>query len=349
MTDNKAKPVDTGDIKPKTTFVSSIILTLAKRIGAEVLLEPESGIVGQVTFRNGKTTFFRNTNFDINPLGSEEIAKDKGYAAFFLAKFGYPVPEGRTFFDRELCKIVPHPRNIDDGFAYAQQLGFPVIVKPNSGSKGMLVTKVHTKKDYYLVARAIFRIEPVLLVQRYYRRNDFRIVVLDNEVISAYQRLPLTVTGDGKSTIQELLQKKQQEFKSIGRDTVIDCHDFRISLSLRRQRLDFLSVLGKEQKVQLLDNANLSTGGDVVELTEKIHRDWSQLAVEITAKMGLRLCGVDILTDDITVPPADYIVLEINGRPGLNNYAAMGKTQTKLVESLYEKILLALESLRNGF
>lgn len=84
-------------------------------------------------------------------------------------------------------------------------------------------------------------------------------------------------------------------------------------------------------------------GGDAIELTDKIHSDWSRLVVEITAKMGLRLCGVDILTNDITLPPADYVVLEINGRPGLNNYAAMGKTQAELVEGLYEKVLLALE------
>jgi D-alanine-D-alanine ligase-like ATP-grasp enzyme len=306
-------------------------------------LEPESGIVGRITFRNGKTTYFRNTNFDINSLGSTEIAKDKDFAAFFLSKLGYPVPEGKTILNEELCSHVPNPRNIDDGFTYAQQLGLPVFIKPNSGCNGFLVTKVHTKKEYYRSAKAIFHTEPVLLVQRYYRKNDFRIVVLDDEVISAYQRLPLTVTGDGKSTIQGLLQKKQQDFRYTRRDTVISRDDFRILQKLSRQRLNFLSVLRKGQKVKLLDNANLSAGGEAIEFTEKIHSDWSGLAVEITAKMGLRLCGVDILTDDITVAPTDYIVLEINGRPGLNNYASTGRAQAELVENLYEKVLCALE------
>lgn len=226
MIGDKTKPADIGGIELETPF-GATILTVAKRIGAKVLLEPESGIAGRITLRNGKTTFFRNTSFDLNPLGSTEIVKDKSYAAFFLANLGYPVAEGLTFFNREFCKRAPYSRTIDDGFAYAQQLGFPVIAKPNSGSKGTLVTKVHTKKEYYQAARAILRAEPVLLVQKYYRRNDFRIVVLDDQVISAYQRLPLTVTGDGKSTIQELLQKKQREFKHTGRHTAIDTNDFR--------------------------------------------------------------------------------------------------------------------------
>jgi len=343
MATQKAKPTSPSGIKPKTPFVTPLIIKVAKRMDAEVFLEPEFGFVGHITFKNGKTSFFRNTSLNINPLGSIEIAKDKGYAAFFLAKFGYPVPEGQTFFSEKLCKHIAHPRNIDDGFVYAQQLGFPVIVKPNSRSQGILVTKVYTKKEYYRVARAIFRTESVMLVQRYYQGNDFRIVVLDDEVISVYQRLPLTVAGDGKSTIKELLWKKQREFQYIGRDTVLNDDDFRISLRLRRQKLDYSSILPKGQKIQLLDNANLSAGGEAVDLTKKIHGDWSRIAIEITAKMGLRLCGVDILTEDITVSPSNYTLLEINGAPGLDNYASIGKAQTELVESLYEKVLRALE------
>lgn len=331
-------------IKPRTTFVSNIILKLARRMGAAVLLEPESGIVGCVQFKNGRSTFFRNTNFDINPLGAEEIVRDKGYCAFFLKQFGYPVPEGNTFFTRELCNIVPCPRNIDEGYAYARQLGFPVILKPNSGSKGTLVTRVHTRREYYRAARAIFRIDEVLLVQRYYRKKDFRIVVLDNEVISAYRRLPLAVTGDGNSSIRELIDRKQHEYRRILRDTVIDAADFRILQGLRRQRLDLSSILPSGQSIQLLDNANLSTGGDAIDLTCKIHSEWKNLAIEITHRLGLRLCGVDILADDITTSPSDYIILELNGRPGLNNYAAIGEIQRKTVERLYEKVLKALES-----
>lgn len=342
MGSQKAK--DFRSIPPKTPFVTPIIVKICKRLSATILLEPEFNFVGHITFKNGKTSFFRNTNLNINSLGSIEIAKDKGYAAFFLKQFGFQVPEGQTFFSEKLCKHVSNPRNIDDGHAYARKLDFPVILKPNSKSQGTLVTKVYNKKEFYRVAKAIFKIDSVMLVQRYYQGNDFRIIVLDKEVISAYQRFPLAVIGDGSSTIKQLLQRRGSEFQNIDRDTVLDFDDFRIPMKLKRQGFDLSSIVSDDQKIQLLDNANLSTGGDVKDITDKIHSDWSNLAIDVTSRMGLRFCGVDILTSDITTSlTEDYIIIEINGAPGLDNYASIGKEQTKRVESLYEKVLLALE------
>ncbi len=211
----------------------------------------------------------------------------------------------------------------------------------------MLVAKVYNKRDYYRVARQIFRKSSVLIVQKFYEGRDYRVVVLDDEVISAYERIALSVVGDGQSSIKELLSRKQQQFIKNGRDTVIDVDDFRIKLKLRRQRLSLESVPRKGETVQLLDNANLSTGGDALDVTKIIHPDFYQLAVRITKDMGLRLCGVDIITDDISLPPKEYVVIEINGAPGLDNYARMGRDQVKVVESLYLKILKALESDRS--
>jgi D-alanine-D-alanine ligase-like ATP-grasp enzyme len=168
--------------------------------------------------------------------------------------------------------------------------------------------------------------------------------VLDDEVISAYERIPLLIRGDGRSTISEHLNQQQELFRKIGRDTVIDADDFRIKLKLRRQKLSLDSVLPTGKSVHLLDNANLSTGGEAVDVTDDLHPSFQELAVRITKDMGLRLCGVDILTDDITVPLKDYVIIEINGAPGLDNYASMGQAQAKVVESLYLKVLRALEN-----
>jgi D-alanine-D-alanine ligase-like ATP-grasp enzyme len=188
----------------------------------------------------------------------------------------------------------------------------------------------------------------VLLVQRFYGGRDYRIVVLDDEIISAYERIPLLVSGDGQSSIKELLNQKQQLFIKNGRDTVIDVDDFRIGLKLRRQKLSFESVPQKNETVYLLDNANLSTGGDALDVTSTIHPEFYELAVRITSDMGLRLCGVDIITNDISLPLKDYVVIEINGAPGLDNYARMGQAQVKVVENLYLKVLKALENDRNA-
>jgi D-alanine-D-alanine ligase-like ATP-grasp enzyme len=328
----------------KTPFVTEILKKIAPKVGADLLIEPEYGFVGQVTFKSGKKMLFRGSNFNVNRLGSVEIARDKGYASFFLRSFGYKTPEGQTFFSEKLCQNLIIKRTIDDGFTYAQQLGFPVILKPNNRSQGMLVTKVYTKRDYYRVARQIFKKSGVLLVQKYYAGRDYRVVVLDDEVISAYERIPLVISGNGQSSIRDLLKHKQDLFLESGRDTVIGVDDFRIKLKLRRQKLSLDSILPNGKSVYLLDNANLSTGGDALDVTDNLHPSFRELAIRITKDMGLRLCGVDILADDITLPLKDYIIIEINGAPGLDNYASMGQAQAKVVESLYLKVLRALEN-----
>lgn len=234
-------------------------------------------------------------------------------------------------------------RTIDDGFEYVKEIGFPVIIKPNNFSQGVFVTKIFNKTEYYKVAKKILKATKVMIVERFYEGNDYRIVVLDGKVISAYRREPLNITGDGKSTILELLQTKQQDFKEKGRDTKIDMEDYRIQMKLKKHKITFDTIIPQNQTLQLLDNANLSTGGTSHGCTSTIHPDYARLAVHIAKDMELRLCGVDILTDDICKPISDYVILEINSAPGLDNYASMGKEQQKIVEGLYLQILQSLE------
>ncbi|BAY25974.1 RimK domain-containing protein ATP-grasp [Calothrix sp. NIES-2100] len=327
----------------KTPFIVSILQKIVEQIGAVLLIDPECKFVGHITFKTGKTTVFRSTQFNINGFGAAEIAKDKGCSSFFLRHFGYRVPEGKTFFNDRLCQKIGTLRNMDDGFDYAKALKFPVIVKPLNLSQGILVTKVHNKREYYQVAKKILQITSGFIVERFHFGNDYRIVVLDDEVIITYQRIPLFVVGDGKDSIWELLQKKQVILNKAGR-RIIDFEDFRIQKKLKRQKLSFNSVLPKDTIVYLLDNANLSSGGEAVDLTEKIHADFQKLAIKITKDMGLRLAGVDIITSDITQPMEDYILIEVNGSPGLLNYASFGELQTKRVENLYLKVLQAMEN-----
>lgn len=344
MRKSNSKPSQ-GAAPKRKTFVSESLCRIAARIGATVFLEPDYGFVGEITFRNKKKVLFRDRNFNINPQGSSEISRDKGYADFFLKHYGYHTVEGQTFFSEKLNERLEIKRNIDDGFQYAKSLGVPVILKPNNFSQGTLVTKVYNKTQYYSVATKILKRTPVMLVQRYYAGFDYRIVVLDDEVISAYQRIPLFVIGDGRSNILRLAVQKQRHFKRTGRDTEIDLDDFRIKQKLRRQKLNLESVPAEGAQVFLLDNANLSTGGDAVDVTETMHRDFRQLAVKVTKDMGLRMCGVDIITTyDINAPLKDYVIIEINSAPGLDNYAAIGQVQKNKVDELYLNVLKALES-----
>lgn len=326
-------------------LLGQVLQKIAPRIGAVVIMEPEWDIVGQIIFKNGRKRYFRYSSLDINTLGASEIAKDKDYANFFMKRMDYSTIIGKTFFSKDWAKAIGSRRNIDAAYQYAQKtIRFPVIVKPNSGSQGVGVALVYNKREFYKAMRFVFKRDRIALVQQPVTGKDYRIVILDNKVISAYERIPLNVVGDGASTIQQLLKNKQHLFISSSRDTKIKINDSRIANKLKRQNLNFKSIPAKEKRIYLLDNANLSTGGDSVDVTKNIHPEFKQIAIKLTKDMGLRFCGVDLMIDgDIIQKPNKYWILEINSAPGLDHYAKTGREQKKIVENLYLKVLKSME------
>lgn len=331
--------------KKHKPIILELIAKIAPKIGAKLLIEPEWGIVGQITFKNGKRSYFRASTMDLNPVGASDIAKDKDYANFFMEKLGYPiVPQSKTFFSREFAeKVGARNRDIDAAYRHAQKIGFPVIVKPNSGTQGTNVALVHNKNEFYRAARAIFRGDRIMIVQQPVSGTDYRLVVLDKDVISAYARIPLAVIGDGRSTIAVLIDRLEQKFKKDKRDTRIQRKDPRILEKLKRAGLAMNSIPEKDERIPLLDNANLSTGGTSLDVTSRVHPDFKKFTARLTKDMGLRLCGVDLMIDgDISKKPDKFHILEINAAPGLDHYARSGKAQEKIVEDLYTRVLKSL-------
>ncbi|MDP3793826.1 MAG: cyanophycin synthetase [Candidatus Uhrbacteria bacterium] len=328
-----------------TPLLGQVLKKIAPRIGARVIMEPEWGIVGQVVYKSGRKRYFRYSSLDLNPLGASEIATDKDYAYFFMRRMGYPVIPGKTFFSDAWARAIGSPgRNIDAAYLFASRLGFPVIVKPNSRSHGVGVALVHTKREFYRSLREVFRLDRIALVQRPVHGKDYRVVVLDRQVISAYERIPLNVVGNGVATIHKLLLAKQKSFVAASRDTRIKIEDPRIMEKLKRKGLSLRSVPKKGERIFLLDNANLSAGGDSVDVTASMHPLFKKIAVQLTRDMGLRLCGVDLMIEgDICDAPKTYWVLEVNAAPGLDHYARSGKTQEKIVEKLYLQVLKRME------
>ena len=327
----------------KIPFVTAVIKRIAPLMAATVIVEPVYEYVGQVTFQNGRKTLFRGASFAINPQAAAEVARDKGYASFFLKTLGYPVPEGATFFSEAMNRRLTRKRGLEEGFAYAQSLGFPVIVKPNDLSQGRLVAKVFNRREFYAQARRILRETDVLKVERFYAGNDYRIVVLDDRVVAAYQRIPLRVLGDGRATIAELVAMKQQVLRAENRPVILDANDAGIRMNLRRQKLSLNSVPARGAVVPLLDSANLSSGAEARDLSKAMHDDFRRLAVRVARDMELRFCGVDIMTDDIIHPLQGYIIIEVNSSPSLENYARIGDEQRETVEQAYLSILKAIE------
>src|SRR5918912_2451342 len=142
-----------------------------------------------------------------------------------MRRMGYSVVPGRAFFTGAVAERSNGDRDIDAGWRYEERLGLPVIVKPNRGRQGYGVVKVHTRADYYRAATFIFDRDNVMLVQRVVSGIDCRIVVFDDRIVSAYERRPLTVRGDGHSTVAALLQARRRELAARGRTSLVAADD----------------------------------------------------------------------------------------------------------------------------
>ncbi len=327
----------------KLPFVTQCLIDVAPQIGAQVTPEPEYGFVGQIIFKNGQQSLFKNSFFELNFNGPSKISSDKGYSYYLLKKMGFSVPETKTFFSTDLNEKLTIKRGLEAGYLYAQSLGLPVIIKPNEESWGRDVVKVHTKNAFFKFSKTILAYSRVFLVQEFCVGRDYRIVVLNDKVYCAYERVPLSIIGNGKSTIEALLLEKQADLDKADRLSKIDLADPRMVNKLKRKNLTLASILPKAKKITLLDNANLSNGGMGIDWSDKIHPTYKALAINITKAMGLRFCGVDIITADISKSVTEYHIIEINSAPGLHNYAAMGDKQLAITKSLYLDILKVLE------
>ncbi|WP_407273520.1 cyanophycin synthetase [Dickeya ananatis] len=330
------------------SFVSALLSEIAPTLGIQIEFEPEFGFVGEITFPDGKKHLFKNRNLNLNLSASSDIAKDKFYTNYFLQKKGFNVPRGKTFFSEKLNKKLPQEkrRGIAEAKQFAEELGFPVFVKPNNLSQGEWVTKIYDIASMAMVGANIFSRTDVLLVEQPCPGRDYRVVVLGETVISAYERFPLAVSGDGTRTIQQLLADAQQALSLHGRpNSEIDPDDPRIDLKLTQLGLQRETILPFGQKIFLLDNANLSTGGTSSDITRNIHESFAALAINATASLGLRVAGVDIICRDLCQDAAaqQWNIIEINAAPGLDNYAASGYEQRERVKDLYRRILLQIQ------
>ncbi len=330
------------------SFVGLLFKRLAKEIGAKVLLEPKWKTVGQIEFpgragREGLKRYFRYSSVDLNTLGASEISKDKDYSAFFMKKMGYPTVVGKPFYSDQWSATIGSKEDTLAAIRYAKKIGYPLFVKPNDGSQGYSVSKVSNSYELRKALADLFKSRDVALVQKPAMGRDYRIVVLDSKVISAYERIPLSVIGDGRLSILKLLRKKQRSFVKLGRDTKIKIEDPRIKAKLRFQGRTVRSVPIFGERVFLLDNANLSTGGDATDVTEAMHPSFNKIATRLTRDMGLRICGVDLMIEgDISKPAKKYVILETNAAPGLDHYVKSGPEQKNIVEKLYREVLRAM-------
>ncbi|HXR50418.1 MAG TPA: hypothetical protein VN778_05330 [Verrucomicrobiae bacterium] len=317
---------------------------------ASIDVEPEYGYFARLNYRDGRHRVIRGGDLGINPGTSAELSKDKGYAKFMLKVLGLNTPQGQTFLLPDWAQKVtanpkqhdnPNIRTTEAAYPYIEgNFGYPVYVKPVDGSQGTNIYRVDSRQELGGVFAAYAeRGVRVALIEKPIDLPDYRIVVLDGKLISAYRRDPLAVIGDGKQTVRELVHAVQTQYQDGGRDTRLSPDDERLVATLGKAGLTLESVLPAGNRQTLLPISNLSAGGTSEDVSDSISPRWVELAASVASNFNLRLCGLDLACSDITNSKADYSILEVNAAPGLDHYAASGEAQQQIVDDLYTRVV----------
>lgn len=269
---------------------------------------------------NGEKTYFQAQN----PFRQSCIAlyatSNKTIEKGLLMEAGISVAKGYTIsktdskdYWKELYDSVSHP----------------LVLKPTHGTQGRSVyTNIN---DYETFEKAVMEVLPDhpamaagVIVETMFDGEEYRVLTTREKVIGIINRKPANVVGDGHSTIQQLIDIKNQDprRKNDPNNFLVTINvDQHVKSYMATQNVTLDTVLEGGKQLFLRKNSNISTGGDSIDVTDIAHPDVADICLRATrAFPGLEIAGVDFMTKDITKPqtPESYIVVEVNNSPGFS-------------------------------
>jgi len=245
-----------------------------------------------------------------------ELACDKEDTKFLLEKAAIPVPKGSVISTKEELKI-----QLDD-------IGFPCVIKPVSGNHGRGATTNILDLESAIVAFEIAKKhDERVILERFISGFDFRLLVIDSQLVAAAKRTPATVIGNGRLTVRELIDEVNADpRRGFGHENMlteikVDAMTKRI---LESNGVTLDTVLQAKTKLTLKSTANLSTGGTAEDVTESVHPDNLFMAERIARIIGLDICGIDIIASDLKTPINEIggAIIEVNAAPGFRMHIA---------------------------
>lgn len=247
-----------------------------------------------------------------------ELACDKEDTKYLLEQAEVEVPKG---------EIIRRERSLEEACRYVD---YPLVIKPIDGNHGRGITVNIQNYDEALEAFRQAKESSrsgAIIVEKFITGHDYRILVINNKLVAAAKRTPAHVIGDGKSTVQQLIDIVNKDpRRGFGHENVltqITVNDLTKTI-IKDAGYTLDSVIPEGEMLVLKDTANLSTGGTAEDVTDIVHPSNVSMAERISKIIDLDICGIDVMTTDITQPLSETggAVLEVNAGPGFRMHLA---------------------------
>ena len=238
-----------------------------------------------------------------------DIAGDKSLTKAILDRAAVPVPQGVMAETEQIA------------LEFFEAAGGPVVVKPLDGNQGKGVSvDLRTADEVSHAFENAWRYSRRVVVEQFFHGQDYRVLVIDGNMVAAAARVPAQVVGDGSHTVRELISIANLDPRRgtrHGRPMSTIEIDAILLACLKKQGFQLESVPAPGKVVLLRDNANLSTGGSAIDVTDSVHPSMKLMCERAARAVGLDICGVDLVVPDIAAPYVTGGVVEVNAAPGL--------------------------------
>ena len=295
---------------------------------------------------NGKTIRFESLpTASFQSAYSARLVDDKAKTKLLLEKGSFPIAKGRAFWLWQKKKATAYA---------AQEIGFPVVVKPRGGSVARHVTtNVQNLEALKAAIDKVLLYSPAFIIEKFISQAAVhRATVIDFDYVACVKQVPAHVVGDGVSTIRALIDKKNSEpnrgkpcQKEYTLYTIVENET--TARLLHERGYSMQSAPGKGETVFLQYDPFLKLGGDLAEVTSQVHLDNLALFKKIARYFDIRVVGIDFLAQDISRSwkEQECSVLELNSAPciELHHFPSSGKPQNvaEAVVNLFFKYYLS--------
>lgn len=282
-----------------------IIVNEARRRGIDVdVWDPEAGYF-QLTF-GGRSITCRESLSELTSAIAMSRCADKILTRRVLQEANLSVP----------AQMMANGRKSNCAFLRQYQ---SIVVKPVTGEQGIGVSvDVRRVKEMETAIASAGRVGGPVLLEQYMKGEDVRIVLINYEVVAAAVRRPPRITGTGKHTIAQLIERQsQRRARLTGGESRIPL-DGETKRCLKEHGYALADILPKGKALSVRKTANLHTGGTIHDVTAKLHPDLAAAAVIGAEALAIPVVGFDFIVENISKP--HYVIIEANERPGLANH-----------------------------
>lgn len=266
------------------------------------------------------------SNYGLTNSTHYKIFEDKARTTQILFNHGYRTPK-QVLMHKRWSIFEDKTTNLSAALSFAENIGYPLILKPNSSNRWRWVLKIYNKKDllyFYELYSQKELYNDYAVLQECILWNDIRILYLNWEILIAYQRTPFSVVWDWESSIKNLVKKTWVKSDLSLIEAKIK-NDYNINLE---------TIIAAGHKIHLIDTANISTWGTWS--LYPINNKDIEFCRQISNLFGANYFWLDVITNWSI---EDWTIIEVNTCPWVKGAFDVSE---EFKSSFAEKIIKAI-------